>query len=62
MRAQATVVSPDGTRVRAMPPALLEVGDRAPAFTLVDQDDDKVRLGSFRGRTVVLFSVLVALT
>lgn len=33
----------------------LEAGDRAPAFTLTDQDGEKHRLRDYRGRTVVLY-------
>lgn len=33
----------------------LEVGDRAPAFTLQDQDGETHRLTAYRGRTVVLY-------
>jgi peroxiredoxin Q/BCP len=32
-----------------------EVGDRAPAFTLVDQRGDTVRLTSFKGRRVLVY-------
>jgi peroxiredoxin Q/BCP len=35
--------------------AKLEVGDRAPAFTLLDQNGDKVRLSQFKGRRVVIY-------
>lgn len=34
---------------------MLEAGTRAPAFTLENQDGDKVKLASFKGRTVVLY-------
>ena len=33
----------------------LEVGDRAPAFTLLDQAGSKVKLSDFKGRPVVLY-------
>ena len=33
----------------------LEVGDRAPAFTLRDQDGNPHRLQDYRGQTVVLY-------
>ena len=33
----------------------LEAGDRAPAFTLQDQDGATHRLGDYRGQTVVLY-------
>jgi peroxiredoxin Q/BCP len=33
----------------------LEVGDRAPAFSLRDQHGDIVRLSSFKGRRVVVY-------
>jgi thioredoxin-dependent peroxiredoxin len=35
--------------------AKLEAGDRAPAFTLPDQDGDKVALKDFAGRPVVVY-------
>jgi peroxiredoxin Q/BCP len=34
---------------------VLEPGDRAPAFTLPDQDGKKVKLGDFKGQWVVLY-------
>jgi len=40
----------------------LEAGDRAPAFTLVDQHGDKVKLTDFRGTRVLLFFYPKALT
>jgi peroxiredoxin Q/BCP len=33
----------------------LEPGDKAPAFTLPDQDGNKVSLSSFKGRPVVVY-------
>ena len=33
----------------------LESGDKAPAFTLLDQSGAKVRLSSFKGRKVMLY-------
>ncbi len=33
----------------------LSVGDRAPAFNLVDQHGSKVRLSSFKGRKVLVY-------
>jgi peroxiredoxin Q/BCP len=30
-------------------------GDRAPAFNLIDQKGDKVRLSSFKGRKVLVY-------
>ena len=35
--------------------ALLEIGDRAPAFQTVDQDGEPVKLSDFRGKKVVLY-------
>ncbi|MGZ4676824.1 MAG: thioredoxin-dependent thiol peroxidase [Acidimicrobiia bacterium] len=35
--------------------AQLEVGDRAPAFTLVDQHGSKVKLSDYKGRKVILY-------
>ena len=34
---------------------MIEVGKRAPAFTLPDQDDEKVRLTELKGQWVVLY-------
>ena len=34
---------------------MLAEGDRAPAFTLPDQDGKKVKLSDFKGQTVVLY-------
>ena len=34
---------------------MIEAGKKAPAFTLPDQDGNKVRLSDFRGRKVVLY-------
>lgn len=34
---------------------MLKVGDQAPDFELLNQDDQLVRLSSFRGKKVVLF-------
>ncbi len=34
---------------------MLEPGDRAPAFTLLNQNGEKVKLSDFKGQTVVLF-------
>ncbi len=33
----------------------LDVGDRAPAFNLTNQHGDKVRLSSFKGRSVLVY-------
>ncbi len=33
----------------------LQTGDRAPAFTLLDQSGNKVKLSDFKGRSVVLY-------
>jgi peroxiredoxin Q/BCP len=33
----------------------LSPGDRAPDFTLLDQDGDKVKLSSFKGRKVLVY-------
>jgi peroxiredoxin Q/BCP len=35
--------------------ARLEVGDRAPAFTLVDQHGEKVRLSALKGKKVIVY-------
>jgi peroxiredoxin Q/BCP len=35
--------------------ALLEVGDKAPAFKTTNQDGETVALGDFKGRKVVLY-------
>lgn len=34
---------------------MLETGDRAPAFTLTDQDGEKLKLTDLKGRKVMLF-------
>ena len=34
---------------------MLEAGDRAPAFTLLNQNGEKVKLSDFKGQTFVLF-------
>lgn len=34
---------------------MLEPGAKAPAFTLQDQNGEKVRLSQFKGTTVVLY-------
>ena len=34
---------------------MLEVGDKAPSFTLLDQNGEKVRLSELKGQTVVLY-------
>ncbi|MBO0769518.1 MAG: redoxin domain-containing protein [Solirubrobacterales bacterium] len=36
-------------------PMALEPGTKAPAFTLPDQDDNKVKLSDFKGKKVVLY-------
>ena len=33
----------------------LEVGDKAPAFSLADADDNKVSLADYRGRKVIVY-------
>jgi len=39
-----------------------DVGKKAPAFTLLNQDGDKIKLSQFKGRTVVLFAYPKAAT
>ena len=34
---------------------MLKTGDKAPAFTLLDQDGDKVKLSDFKGRKVLVY-------
>ncbi len=41
---------------------MLEVGKRAPAFTLPNQDGRKVKLSDFKGKYVVLFAYPKAAT
>jgi peroxiredoxin Q/BCP len=41
---------------------MLEVGKKAPAFTLLNQDGEKVKLSDFRGQKVVLFAYPKAAT
>ncbi len=33
----------------------MKAGDKAPSFTLKDQDGNEVKLADFKGRPVVLF-------
>ena len=33
----------------------LKPGDKAPTFTLLDQQDNKVKLGDFKGRKVLVY-------
>jgi peroxiredoxin Q/BCP len=33
----------------------LKQGDKAPAFTLLDQDGNKVKLSDFKGRKVLVY-------
>lgn len=33
----------------------MDINDKAPDFTLLDQDGNKVSLKEFRGKTVVLY-------
>jgi peroxiredoxin Q/BCP len=33
----------------------MEINDKAPDFTLLDQDKNKVSLKDFKGKTVVLY-------
>ena len=35
--------------------AQLKVGEKAPDFTLVDQNGNKVKLSALRGRTVLVY-------
>lgn len=35
--------------------AKLKVGDKAPAFTLLDQNDNKVKLSDFKGQRLVVY-------
>ena len=40
----------------------MPVGKKAPAFTLPNQDGEKVRLGDFAGKKLVLFAYPKAAT
>lgn len=40
----------------------LEVGDKAPAFTLLDADGKKVSLSSYKGRKVIIYFYPAAMT
>ncbi|MGH3724263.1 MAG: thioredoxin-dependent thiol peroxidase [Mycobacterium sp.] len=40
----------------------LEVGDKAPAFTLLDADGNKVSLSSYKGRKVIVYFYPAAMT
>jgi len=44
-----------GTFCLTFPPMAIEEGKAAPAFTLEDQDGNKVALKDFRGQNVVVF-------
>lgn len=35
--------------------ASLEIGDKAPAFTVLDQDGNKVKLTDYKGKKVILY-------
>src|SRR5690606_8412873 len=41
--------------VPRMAASQLQPGDRAPAFTLLDQDGNKVKLSDFKGRKVLVY-------
>jgi peroxiredoxin Q/BCP len=41
---------------------MLQVGKSAPAFTLLNQDGEKIKLADFKGRKVVLFAYPKAAT
>ena len=34
---------------------MLKAGDKAPAFSLLDQDGNKVKLSDFKGRKVLVY-------
>ena len=38
---------------------MLEIGTKAPEFTLPDQDGNQVSLGDFRGKKVILYFLTV---
>ncbi|CPU87037.1 Alkyl hydroperoxide reductase/ Thiol specific antioxidant/ Mal allergen [Mycobacteroides abscessus] len=40
----------------------LEVGDKAPTFTLLDADGKKVSLSSYKGRKVIIYFYPAAMT
>jgi peroxiredoxin Q/BCP len=40
----------------------LEIGKKAPDFTLLDQDENKVKLSDFKGKSVIVFFYPKALT
>src|SRR5215204_4683359 len=44
-----------GTRFAGMTETKLAAGDKAPAFTLLDQDEQKVELSDFKGRKVLVY-------
>ena len=45
-----------------MPETRLEVGDKAPAFSLPDADGNTVKLADFKGRKVIVYFYPAALT
>ena len=46
----------------APPPTHLKVGDKAPDFTMRDQNNKPVKLGDFKGKNVVLAFYVLAFT
>ena len=40
----------------------LEIGKKAPDFTLLDQDGNEVKLSDFKGKTVAVFFYPKAMT
>lgn len=49
------IMHPKQMHCRDSSRAMLEPGDRAPAFTLPDQNGEKARLSDLKGQTVVLY-------
>jgi cytochrome oxidase Cu insertion factor (SCO1/SenC/PrrC family) len=47
---------------QAPPPTHLKVGDKAPDFTMRDQNNKPVKLSDFQGKTVVLAFYVLAFT
>lgn len=50
------------TKGQKVPETRLEVGDKAPAFSLPDADGNTVKLADFKGRKVIVYFYPAALT
>ncbi len=57
-----TTAAADQTDSPNGPAKRLEPGDRAPAFSLLDADGERIRLSDYKGRRVVVYFYPAALT